>query len=1425
MTMSKQLDTHLSKWGETSNLAGFMVSQMTFSECLDTGTDRNHLTIPYSDANADNPCFWLGLPTWVITSACDFGEKLSYGITFIEHLSPFHVIGINIVLLAIVLYLWSSMYTICRRRLLPARFVAGRRHNPLQTRKLSIRYRYFLFALLLCGQDAICVHHAICDMPPDAPSATTPGYNPYWQDTTFPFHDADQRVSFQDLQKGTVSCDDSISILQKYYTPILCPVFQLCICHTDRSSGGLRDFDLFHMLTGDDVAISLMARAGRYTYTSTNTSESDIERSRIYRRHHISTLVAMPPQPWRGYYRTIFAIAPELQIPRMLQDHFLVFQVLPPPEHDMIALIDPYIIAMPADLIPGNSLILLHINPRPELCDYHPSTDCQVVAIPRRCTRAQFILAANLQEQCRPTNHQVCELVVAGRDWPDTNFDWRYIYDGTYATVVFREQQRSCTNMIQLEYEPTSFMQSGPLLHFQGVLFVAFPRADAHDLVKSYLITRYPELHERHLVTIHGWHVHFPGQLFTVGYISHHFQQRYSWTNQLLHNYAPFQDAEEVVIADIRPLPPPLTLRDNAITLISIPARAYRDGYVAYLVDSHIDRHVSRKAVVVQHKTRCRDICIALQLNHLLNNPNRFIKLYYRLPPDAKIYALGDTVELPHGSFLTLLSYDLENCPIDEPLTIDSPEDALSFMQRPPPPCAHYSYPAAYFWNFVHPTTQTILLSVWYHPWLYTEYFLQNERQITIHRSDCIRCRLQQLWYDHLGRRPITLVPLRTYGGGLPPRYAIAVLTVDDPHHRLVFIEYRFRQQWRFGTLLFAYPALQVPVGLLFNRAEPQNDCAYAAWCRAEIDNIVTWYPDHIPVYEGAWIRLHEIPIPDDEDGSQTTADPHCSLPNVDTSSDGGTSDSSTFLQLWSDMPFRDPLYGLPPPGNPDLDTLDDVLWIDDKQQVVDLHPLRPLPTPCRAPQAHFPATFDDSAVRLPDLQPLIEQIFQPVTSQPLDLQMIHDILPEELSQPFRDIIIDLPPTMPAIHIYTDGSYSTKSDETSLAAWSFVVLVEYQDEVYLIDYGYGLVEPNELEPGWTGAIASGAREAELDGLLHAAEWTLRKAYAVPTTFHYDSLAAGHVADGRWQAKLHDKQANLLRSVALTLRTFAGADFDVSWQHIQAHKGHLGNEIADAIAKHAFRHQLDAGISKHIEYMPFLFGQRPPIQWLWYYFRCFDIPNDFPAEPPTAIAAARPKKMLELSQVLPAAIIDRVTHISTSCTKTLPFRFLCFNAGTLNETDGKARQRIVPVYLREQLAAHHANIIFLQETRAVKSCMIESSTHTRLISQANSGHGGTEIWCQKFVGKHNRPAFHARDLLILHSDPEVLIMKMTYTGKKLLCISAHAPHTGRPQAQHHAFWNQLCSQGNFMLELMILFLGLMPMHIMIASICRMLALMD
>ena len=115
------------------------------------------------------------------------------------------------------------------------------------------------------------------------------------------------------------------------------------------------------------------------------------------------------------------------------------------------------------------------------------------------------------------------------------------------------------------------------------------------------------------------------------------------------------------------------------------------------------------------------------------------------------------------------------------------------------------------------------------------------------------------------------------------------------------------------------------------------------------------------------------------------------------------------------------------------------------------------------------------------------------------------------------------------------------------------------------------------------------------------------------------------------------------------------------------------------------------------------------------------------------------------------------------------------------------------YMREQLQACGHQVAFLQETRARESHCVASNTHFRIVSQANSGRGGTEIWLLRSDPQSGKENFLKKEVHVLFSTPEVLILKARFRGSDFLFFSAHSPHSGSDAHVLHLFWDTLARE--------------------------------
>ena len=510
-------------------------------------------------------------------------------------------------------------------------------------------------------------------------------------------------------------------------------------------------------------------------------------------------------------------------------------------------------------------------------------------------------------------------------------------------------------------------------------------------------------------------------------------------------------------------------------------------------------------------------------------------------------------------------------------------------------------------------------------------------------------------------------------------------------------------------------------------------------------------------------------------------------MPQIDTSTDL-TSEASDVCLLQTYAHFRLPTDGLPPPGNPI--PLDGELPTHVRPIATPARNLKPIPISLHE---HLSSTAIPSPVNpqtpvtLPDLQCLFDQIMQFWPQQEFPWPEIFEALPEAVQPDCAELLLTAPKGITSLSIYTDGSYSDKTP-SGKAAWAFVVLAESPAGTAFIGHGYGLVEDCELEVGWTGALHSTAREAENEAIIHALEWAIRNSFDVETTFCFDCVNAGNIAAGLWSPQRDDPQANLLRSLALVLSTCLSPQSGVKWRHVRGHSAVLGNELADVLAKHAFRVQTCCGAFNHCEYLPYIVGEQPPIQWLWFvctalheqpHWPTFHQPNQFCFEPTTPDDA----------DLLPANTMQRFRPMTETKHTQIALCIMSYNVGTLRQ-GGRYSLDTIPLFLREQLESHVVHIACLQETRATCDTMIVSQTHVRLVAGALKGRGGVELWLLRHAHPGGPNLLNVPDIVTLFASPELLIVQVVYAGIPLLLVAGHAPHTGCDETQHSHFWSQL-----------------------------------
>ncbi|CAK8993000.1 unnamed protein product, partial [Durusdinium trenchii] len=135
---------------------------------------------------------------------------------------------------------------------------------------------------------------------------------------------------------------------------------------------------------------------------------------------------------------------------------------------------------------------------------------------------------------------------------------------------------------------------------------------------------------------------------------------------------------------------------------------------------------------------------------------------------------------------------------------------------------------------------------------------------------------------------------------------------------------------------------------------------------------------------------------------------------------------------------------------------------------------------PCSATQKEVLTLADKingCDIQMPDFEPLYQSLRRPWVNADIRWTPFVSQLSAELQTEAADLRLDPPLSVDSIEIFTDGSFSRASDD-KMAGWSLLVLGYCASERHIIDYDWGLVQIDPMNPTWTGADCSNAKSAE-----------------------------------------------------------------------------------------------------------------------------------------------------------------------------------------------------------------------------------------------------------------------------------------------------------------------------------------------------------
>ena len=368
------------------------------------------------------------------------------------------------------------------------------------------------------------------------------------------------------------------------------------------------------------------------------------------------------------------------------------------------------------------------------------------------------------------------------------------------------------------------------------------------------------------------------------------------------------------------------------------------------------------------------------------------------------------------------------------------------------------------------------------------------------------------------------------------------------------------------------------------------------------------------------------------------------------------------------------------------------------------------------------------------------------------------------------------------IQIYTDGSHGRPDLEgLPVTTWAFAILGWSDDEWRLVDWYGDALDLDPLSASWCGAQYDTVLEGETSALLGAYLWILQAEHSVDFPVYSDSQLALNMSTGRYNIRPEDGLMLRTRATYQILQVLAHRTGRYQVQHVRAHQGHIGNELADFIAGGIRQGLLKPRpIPRH--YAEWFHGNPPRILQA-------GLVMDFVIRP-LVMPEMNEKEITFPAGQHPDLPPDWLPQLPTTEKETAtlsPSLLLAtFNVHTLRTKGGVA-------YLRAQLKAKRIFMIGLQETRTPQGACYDSD-YLRFCAPAEHGQGGTEIWISStipYAYKNGQPQFMSRDAVqVLHSEAECIVAEILLGSKSLLCVVGHGPHKGYPPRQISEWWHRI-----------------------------------